>query len=171
MRTNLLQIQYLHELFWVISEHLTRCSVLHLFLRIVAISYKWPRIYLRVMLVLSYLFILVNIYFLMFECRPLKGSFDIEIRYLPGRCPDTTNFATYAGLCAGHMILDLLTIVPPFFVIAKLTMTRAKKINLYMLLSLGFLSVVMSGIRIFVFGDILVNNYDPTCKYCASISS
>jgi len=70
----------------------------------------------------------------------------------------------YAGLCAGHILLDMMTIIPPIPIIARLSMSRTKKMNLYFLLALGLVSVCCTSIRMFVYYRKVVENYDKTRK-------
>ncbi|KAJ6256241.1 hypothetical protein Dda_9076 [Drechslerella dactyloides] len=156
-----LVIQYLHTVWWTLALHLTRCSILHLLLRLAPTQSLAKRRFLQIVLTLSYAFLAANLVVLIFECRPVKAAFDLRSR-LDGTCIGSTSVDTYAGLCAGHIALDVLTIFPPILVIAKLPMPIAKKINLYIILALGVLTILFTSVRMFVFYQVMVDSFDLT---------
>ncbi|EPS44932.1 hypothetical protein H072_1081 [Dactylellina haptotyla CBS 200.50] len=154
-------IQYLHTVFWTLALHLTRCSILHLLLRLAPAQSLIKRRFLQTVLILSYAFLSANLIILIFECRPVLAAFDLRSR-LDGTCVGSTSVDIYGGLCAGHIALDVLTIFPPIFVIAKLPMAKAKKLNLYIILALGVLTIILTSIRMFLFYRIMVHSFDLT---------
>ncbi|KAK6343758.1 hypothetical protein TWF730_011346 [Orbilia blumenaviensis] len=156
---NYLVVQYLHTVFWTLALHLTRCSILHLLLRLAPAQSPIKRRFLQGVLFCSYAFLFANLVVLIFECRPVAAAFDLRSR-LDGTCVGSTSVDIYAGLCAGHIALDLLTIFPPILVIAKLPMSRRKKLNLYLILALGVVTIIFTSIRMFLFYSIMVNSFD-----------
>ncbi|KAK6526179.1 hypothetical protein TWF281_011214 [Arthrobotrys megalospora] len=158
---NYLIVQYLHTVFWTLALHLTRCSILHLLLRLAPTQSLVKRRFIQGVLFCSYAFLFANLVVLIFECRPVSAAFDLRSR-LDGTCVGSTSVDIYAGLCAGHIALDLLTIFPPILVIAKLPMSRAKKFNLYFILVLGVFTIIFTSIRMFLFYSIMVNSFDLT---------
>ncbi|KAK6346502.1 hypothetical protein TWF696_006627 [Orbilia brochopaga] len=156
-----LVIQYLHTVWWTLALHLTRCSILHLLLRLAPAQSLTKRRFLQIVLFLSYTFLAANLVVLIFECRPVKAAFDLRSR-LDGTCIGSTSVDIYAGLCAGHIALDVLTIFPPILVIAKLPMAAAKKINLYVILALGVLTILFTSLRMFFFYRVMVDSFDLT---------
>ncbi|KAF3187556.1 hypothetical protein TWF225_004261 [Orbilia oligospora] len=158
---NYLIVQYLHTVFWTLALHLTRCSILHLLLRLAPAQSLIKRRFLQGVLFCSYAFLFANLVVLIFECRPVSAAFDLRSR-LDGTCVGSTSVDIYAGLCAGHIALDLLTIFPPILVIYKLPMTRAKKFNLYFILALGVITIIFTSVRMFLFYSIMVKSFDLT---------
>ncbi|KAK6508039.1 hypothetical protein TWF481_006454 [Arthrobotrys musiformis] len=158
---NYLIVQYLHTVFWTLALHLTRCSILHLLLRLAPAQSQLKRRFLQAVLFCSYAFLFANLVILIFECRPVSAAFDLRSR-LDGTCVGSTSVDIYAGLCAGHIALDLLTIFPPILVIYRLPMTRAKKYNLYFILALGVITIIFTSVRMFLFYSIMVNSFDLT---------
>ncbi|EWC46367.1 hypothetical protein DRE_04310 [Drechslerella stenobrocha 248] len=156
-----LVVQYLHTVFWTLALHLTRCSILHLLLRLAPAQSLVKRRFLQAVLFLSYSFLCANLVVLIFECRPVTAAFDLRSRF-DGTCIGSTSVDVYAGLCAGHIALDVLTIFPPIFVIAKLPMSFAKKLNLYVILVLGVFTIIFTSLRMFLFYRLMTDTFDLT---------
>ncbi|KAF3942430.1 hypothetical protein ABW19_dt0205611 [Dactylella cylindrospora] len=81
---------------------------------------------------------------------------------MDGTCVGSASINIYGGLCAGHIALDLLTIIPPIPVIAKMPMSKTKKLNLYILLGLGVVTIIFTSVRMFVCYRKMVNSFDLT---------
>ncbi|KAK6340986.1 hypothetical protein TWF696_009298 [Orbilia brochopaga] len=159
---NYLIIQFLHVIFWFLSLHLCRCSILHLLLRLAHLQSTTQRWYLRTVLICSYAFLAACVIFQIFECgTPVSRSFEVRSVF-DGTCAGTNTVAVYGGLIAGHIGLDALTIFPPLLVLARLPLARGKKFNLSFLLVLGVFTMVFSAVRLFYFYDIMVSSYDFT---------
>ncbi|KAK6361706.1 hypothetical protein TWF730_005420 [Orbilia blumenaviensis] len=159
---NYLILQFLHVIFWFCSLHLCRCSILHLFLRLSHLQSDGQKLYIRIVLGLSYAFLVACIIVQIFECgTPISKSFRLENHY-NGICVGSGSTAVYGGLIAGHMALDALTIFPPLFILINLPLAPRKKFNLIFLLILGIFTIVFSAIRLFVFYRIMVESYDLT---------
>jgi len=144
---------------------LTRVSILYLLLRLTPHTSPKSRLFLHLVIAASYSFIVVNLGIIIFECKPITAAWDIKSRLTPGTCLGANTINLYAGLCAGHIVLDMMTILPPIPIIARLSMSRTKKLNLYLLLALGLVSVCCTSVRMFVYYRKVVQNYDKTRKY------
>ncbi|KAK6502968.1 hypothetical protein TWF481_008004 [Arthrobotrys musiformis] len=157
-----LKMQFLHAIFWYCALHLCRCSILHLLLRLAHLQSRGQKIYLRTVLGLSYAFLLACVMVQIFECgTPISKTFKLQHKY-DGTCISAKSLAAYAGLIAGHIILDALTIFPPLLILARLPLAPGKKCNLIFLLILGVFTMVFTAIRVFLFYSIMVNSFDLT---------
>jgi len=158
------KVQYVHTILWTTSLYLTRCSILHLLIRITPVTNRKARIYLYTVNAASYAYLVPNICLEASECNPISATFDIA-KVVSGKyCRGTDNLVMYGVLCIGHVTLDLLTIIPPMIVIARTSLDPSKKLNILVLLGLGTISIISTTIRIFVFFKTYVDQYDITCK-------
>ncbi|KAF3162695.1 hypothetical protein TWF788_001785 [Orbilia oligospora] len=95
------------------------------------------------------------------ECGPPARKFELSSQF-DGTCVGSRSMWLYGLLIAGHIVLDALTIFPPLVVLARLPLAPGKKFNLIFLLVLGVFTMVFSGIRLYVFYQIMLDSYDLT---------
>ncbi|KAF3147171.1 hypothetical protein TWF703_000011 [Orbilia oligospora] len=91
-----------------------------------------------------------------------KDIHNFIVSSLDGTCIGAVSLSMYGGLIVGHILLDILTILPPLIILWALPMSSPKKFNLVLLLTLGVFTILCSLLRIFVFYRIMVSSYDIT---------
>ena len=155
--------EWIHTILWAMTLYLTRISILHLLLRLTPLSSTKSRIYLWTVIGASYAYIVLNVTIFFVECHPLGNTFDLESR-VSGKCLGGNRLTLYGVLCAGHITLDLFTIIPPMIVISRMKMARGKKLNLFFLLGLGIVSIIVTALRTFVFFRYYIAHWDYSCK-------
>lgn len=158
-------MQYVHTILWTTSLYLTRCSIIHLLIRITPVTNRKARIYLYTINAGSYGYLILTVCLEAFECNPVAATFDIAKVVSGEYCRGTDNLLMYGMLCIGHVTFDLLTIIPPMIVIMRTSLDPAKKFNILVLLGLGAISIICTTVRIFVFFKKYVDHYDITCKF------
>ncbi|KAK6347380.1 hypothetical protein TWF718_005219 [Orbilia javanica] len=154
-------LEFLHVIFLFSAIHLCRCSILHLFLRLSHLQSRPQQVYLKTVLGLSYGFLTFCIISEIAQCGPPARGFDLAAQF-DGTCLGSRSMWLYGLLIAGHILLDALTIFPPLFVLARLPLAPGKKFNLIFLLVLGVFTMIFSGIRLYVFYQIMLDSYDLT---------
>ncbi|KAF3314486.1 hypothetical protein TWF173_004829 [Orbilia oligospora] len=156
-----LVLEFLHVIFLFSTIHLCRCSILHLFLRLSHLQSRPQQIYLKTVLGLSYGFLGCCIIAEITECGPPVRKFELSSQF-DGTCVGSRSMWLYGLLIAGHIVLDALTIFPPLVVLARLPLAPGKKFNLIFLLVLGVFTMVFSGIRLYIFYQIMLDSFDLT---------
>ncbi|EPS35127.1 hypothetical protein H072_11605 [Dactylellina haptotyla CBS 200.50] len=153
---------YLYATFLWFTVNLTRCSILHLFLRLSHLQTPKQVLYLRTILTASYLTLFVYEVSEVFECGlPISNLLSLRA-YYDGTCIASASvryYATYVGI---NLALDALTIFPPIVILVNTPLARKKKINLIFLLILGTIAMVVGAVRLYVFYQLMQNSFDIT---------
>ncbi|KAF3904965.1 hypothetical protein AA313_de0200075 [Arthrobotrys entomopaga] len=159
---NYLIILYLYILFLWFTINLTRCSILHLFLRLSHLQSPGQVKYIKVILVISYIFAPITVLSCLLECGlPISNLFELRA-YVDGTCVAPRSMAFYGPFVAVNITLDALTFFPPILILFKIPLAPRKKFNLIFLLFLGVLTMVVGAARIFVFYQWMLDSYDIT---------
>ena len=121
------------------AQALVKVSILLLYHRLFGIN-KWYRISLYVAGTLTIMWWMAAFLDSIFQCRPVKASWDHSIR--DAKCQDIRASALGTGIA--NMILDILFLILPLPMIWKLQVTRRIKISLTGIFLLGALYVSRS---------------------------
>ncbi|KAK6544678.1 hypothetical protein TWF694_001364 [Orbilia ellipsospora] len=159
---NYLVILYLYILFLWFTINLTRCSILHLFLRLSHLQSPGQVKYIRIVLAISYMFAPITVIACLLECGlPITNLFELRA-YLDGTCVGPRTMGFYGPFIAVNVTLDALTFFPPILILFKIPLAPRKKFNLIFLLFLGVLTMVIGAVRLFVFYQWMLDSYDIT---------
>ncbi|EPS41636.1 hypothetical protein H072_4465 [Dactylellina haptotyla CBS 200.50] len=159
---NYLVILILYITFLWFTINLTRCSILHLFLRLSHLQSPGQVRYIRSVLTFSYFFAVITVVSCLLECGfPLSNLFELRA-YMDGTCVGPRSMAFYGPYVAVNVALDALTFLPPIFILFKIPLAARKKSNLIFLLFLGVLTMTIGAVRLFVFYQWMLDSYDIT---------
>ncbi|KAK6500095.1 hypothetical protein TWF481_010452 [Arthrobotrys musiformis] len=159
---NYLVILILYITFLWFTINLTRCSILHLFLRLSHLQSPGQVRYIRTILALSYFFGVITVISCFLECGlPISNLFELRA-YMDGTCVGPRSMAFYGPYVAVNVALDGLTFLPPIYILFKTPLAVKKKLNLIFLLFLGVLTMTIGAVRLFVFYQWMLDSYDIT---------
>lgn len=159
------QFFYVAELFYILSNSLTKLSLLLFFLRI------FPNRAFRFQVQIVGLFVIttgVAIFFsLIFQCSPIQGYW--ENWELPAS-QQTKCLDQYAVLYAGSglsIFQNILILVLPISTLWKLELSARRKVNVLLMFSVGSGVIVFSFLRLPSLAR-LRGSTDPSCKSCTT---
>lgn len=138
---NYLKTIYVSEQFYGTAITLVKVSVLCFYRRI----FPTPQFRRNTLVVGGFvvLWLLVNNLLGAFQCTPVRKAWESELR---GRCIQYLNF--FIGMQVPNIVLDAVILALPVSAIAKLQMSRKKKISVTAIFLLGGLAVIIAIIRL-----------------------
>ncbi len=129
------QIYFWDELIYLTILPLTKISILFFYLRVFSSKTFRGLVYLVMALNVAYwvAFLIVTI----FQCRPISGAWTRWDGTFRGEC-NNVNMQGWMS-AAATIILDIATLVLPLPMIAKLALSRRKKVHIFLMFGVGFL--------------------------------
>ncbi|PLB53791.1 hypothetical protein P170DRAFT_469276 [Aspergillus steynii IBT 23096] len=121
---------------------LSKLAIIALYYRFSELRTAWKvTIIGMAIFVTSYLLVIEFLF--LFGCRPVAKAWDDEVA---GSCVDRTSIFMTGAVAS--VFTDIILLIIPVPVVARLQMSRRKKAWIFMILLLGSLSVVTSALRI-----------------------
>jgi hypothetical protein len=135
---------WIEELFYTLSLGFSKFSILALYWRI--FQYTSIRIPIQILQVVVMLWLLVKLFLTIFQCIPIRHSWDKSSK---GRCPvDISTF--FVSTILAHCIIDIAILILPIFPITSMKLSLNKKLAVIAVFHAGIIVVVAS---IFVIVD------------------
>jgi hypothetical protein len=141
-RTKLLLYFWLLQLFYKISVHLTKISLIMLYMRIFG-TVQWFRNVSRGLIGLIGAYIVVAFFTGVFQCNPIPKSY---ITSIPGTCIANVYFFIFNA--AFGTATDLIVLILPFPLLWKLKLRLGQKLALVPIFGLGVFIVTISSFRL-----------------------
>jgi hypothetical protein len=130
-----IQIYFWDELLYITILPLTKISILFFYLR--AFSNKTFRMLVYIVIALNVGYWITFILISVFQCSPIEGAWTRWDGTFKGKCQ---NINLQGWMSAAITIfLDLATLILPLPLLAKLALSRRKKVQLFLMFSVGFL--------------------------------
>jgi hypothetical protein len=158
--TESLKYLYVAYFMYMIAECLCQLSILAFYLRIMVD----PRLRSVVWVLLGVVvcFGVTNALCMIFQCTPIPFFWDGWRGEMDGFCGvDVQLFGFIRG--AVEIFLDLAILTLPLPMLAKLNMTKKKKLQIMSMFSVGFIITVVSCLRLWSFVRFAATK-NPTCK-------
>ncbi|KAF2787589.1 hypothetical protein K505DRAFT_396381 [Melanomma pulvis-pyrius CBS 109.77] len=146
--TNSLKWLYVAYFMYQVAEFLCQLSILAFYLRIM-INFK-SRLVVWILMGLVTCFGLGNSFSMIFQCMPIHFFWDGWRGEMPGSCGvDVRLFGFVRG--GIEIFLDLAILTLPLPMLAKLKMSKKKKLQIMSMFCVGFIITVVSCLRLWAF--------------------
>lgn len=159
--TTALKWLYVAYFMYMLAECLCQLSILAFYLRIMINPKLRKIVWVCVGMVLG--FGIGNVVAMVFQCTPIAFFWDGWRGEMNGFCGvDVRLFGFVRG--AVEIFLDLVILTLPLPMLAKLNMSRKKKLQIMSMFCVGFIITVVSCLRLWSFIQ-FAQTQNPTCKY------
>ncbi|KAJ4296418.1 hypothetical protein N0V90_006463 [Kalmusia sp. IMI 367209] len=146
--TSSLKWLYVAYFMYMVTEALCQLSILAFYLRIM--TDRKLRLTVWVLIGLVTCFGLGNTFAMIFQCKPIPFFWDGWRGEMAGSCPvDVRLFGFIRG--AVEIFLDLAILSLPLPMLAKLKMSKKKKLQIMSMFCVGFIITVVSCLRLWAF--------------------
>lgn len=163
--TESLKWLYVAYFMYMLAECLVQLSILAFYLRIMV--ERRLRITVWVFIVAVSGFGIGNVVAMIFQCTPISFFWDGWKRQTVGYCG--VNVRLFGFIRGGvEIFLDLAILSLPLPMLAKLNMSKKKKLQIMSMFSVGFIITVVSCLRLWAFVK-FAQTTNPTCKYSCNL--
>jgi hypothetical protein len=157
--TTSLKWLYVAYFMYQVAEALCQLSILAFYLRIMVEQNL--RLAVWVLIGLVTCFGLGNTFSNIFQCKPISFFWDGWREDMSGNCPvDVQLFGFIRG--GVEIILDLAILILPLPMLARLNMSRKKKLRVMSMFCIGFIITIVSCLRLQAFVQFAATK-NPTC--------
>jgi hypothetical protein len=163
--TTALKWLYVAYFMYMLAECLCQLSILAFYLRIMINPKLRKVVWVCVGMVTG--FGIGNVVAMVFQCTPIAFFWDGWRGQMDGFCGvDVRLFGFVRG--AVEIFLDLVILTLPLPMLAKLNMSRKKKLQIMSMFCVGFIITVVSCLRLWSFIQ-FAQTQNPTCKYLGGL--
>lgn len=151
---------YVAYFMYMIAEALCQLSILAFYIRIMVDPKVRLVVWVLIGMVLG--FGLGNTFAMIFQCAPIPFFWDGWRGEMSGSCP--VNVQLFGFIRGGiEIFLDLAILALPLPMLARLNMSRKKKLQIMSMFCVGFIITIVSCLRLEAFVKFAATQ-NPTCK-------